>query len=83
MFPVAKYGKALAEIAAKKNISCHLQHLVKTVDGANKKVTFENLTNGETVETDFDLLHIVPPQTPHKVVSESELAAPSGFVDVD
>lgn len=61
MFPVKKYGQALGEIAANKNISCHLQHLIKSVDGKNRTVTFENLANGEIVESEFDLLHIVPP----------------------
>lgn len=34
------------------------------------------------VETDFDLLHVVPPQTAPKNVRESPLAAASGMVDV-
>ena len=31
----------------------------------------------------FDLLHVVPPQSPHSFVRNSPLAAETGFVDVD
>ena len=35
------------------------------------------------VTTNFDLLHIVPPQTTPKAIRESPLAAASGMIDVD
>ena len=35
------------------------------------------------VETEFDLLHVVPPNTSHKFVRESPLALNGNFIDVD
>jgi len=35
------------------------------------------------VETDFDLLHVVPPNTSHKFVRESPLTTTGNFIDVD
>jgi len=35
------------------------------------------------VETEFDLLHVVPPQTSHKFVRESPLTSTGNFIDVD
>jgi len=84
MFPnCSKYADALAPIAAAKGIDVHYTHLIKSVDGANRTVTFENTSTKKSVQTNFDLLHVVPPQTSHKFVRDSVLAAPTGFVDVD
>ena len=41
MFPVKKYGAALKVIAEGKNIKLHFQHLIKSVDGPNRTVTFK------------------------------------------
>jgi len=35
------------------------------------------------VETEFDLLHVVPPNTSHKFVRESPLTSTGNFIDVD
>jgi len=35
------------------------------------------------VETDFDLLHVVPPNTTHKFIRESPLTTTGNFIDVD
>ena len=37
----------------------------------------------EIVKTDFDLLHIVPPQTAHECIRNSPLAAGTGLIDVN
>ena len=85
MFPnCQRYADALLPIAKSKNIDIHFSHLIKSVDGANRKVTFENTATKEKVVTDFDLLHIVPPQTAHQFVRESPLAhAQAGFIECD
>ena len=46
-------------------------------------MTFHNAQAKTDVTTDFDLLHVVPPQTAHQFVRESPLAAGNGFVDVN
>ena len=65
MFPVKKYGDALKVIAQNKNIDLHFMHLIKSVDGSNRTVTFTNTKTSEEVVVEFDLLHVVPPQTSH------------------
>jgi NADPH-dependent 2,4-dienoyl-CoA reductase/sulfur reductase-like enzyme len=35
------------------------------------------------VETEFDLLHVVPPNTSHKFVRDSPLTSTGNFIDVD
>jgi sulfide:quinone oxidoreductase len=35
------------------------------------------------VETEFDLLHVVPPNTTHKFVRESPLTTTGNFIDVN
>ena len=82
MFPnCQKYADALKPIAEGKGIKIHFNHLIKSVNGANRTVTFK--AGDKDVTTNFDLLHIVPPQTAHKFVRESPLAAATGFVDVN
>jgi eukaryotic sulfide quinone oxidoreductase len=82
MFPnCKKFADALYPIAQSKNIDVHFNHVIKSVDGANRTVTFAQ--GEESVTTDFDLLHVVPPQTAHQFVRESSLAAGNGFIDVD
>ena len=82
MFGVPKYSQALLPLALSKGITPHFGHNIKSVDKRNQTVTFHNSANDELVTSDFDLLHIVPPQTTHKCVRESALAAPSGMIDV-
>ena len=83
MFPVPKYGAALKEVALGKNIDIHFEHLIQSVDGKNRQVTFKNTKTDELVTTDFDLLHIVPPQTAHQFVRESDLSSVNNCVDAD
>ena len=57
--------------------------MIKSVDGPNRRVTFLNEKTNELVTENYDLLHIVPPQSPHPFIAQSPLANETGFVDVD
>ena len=46
-------------------------------------MTFKNTATDEMITTDFDLLHVVPPQTAHKFVRDSPLTNVNNCVDVD
>jgi NADPH-dependent 2,4-dienoyl-CoA reductase/sulfur reductase-like enzyme len=84
LFPnCKKFADALEPIAQDRGINVHYKHLIKSVDGANRRATFEVLDSGEHIEVDFDLLHITPPQSAHKFIRESPLAAANGFLDVN
>ena len=80
MFPnCQKYADKLAKVVVEKNIDVHFKHVIKAVDGPNKRVTFA--TDDGDVTTDYDFLHVVPPQSCHPVFAP--LAHKNTFIDVD
>lgn len=50
------------------------------MDKGNRKVSFKN-KDGDIISTDYDFLHLVPPQTAPGELSN--LASPNSFIDVD
>ncbi|GBQ63952.1 oxidoreductase [Ameyamaea chiangmaiensis NBRC 103196] len=61
------------------------QNLIK-VDGPARKATFSVVKPDGTTDTitrDFDMLHVVPPQSAPDFIKKSPLANPAGWVDVD
>jgi len=84
MFPNCQiYADALEKIAIKKGVNIHYGELMTAINGANRTATFLDCETGEFYDREFDLLHMVPPQTPHACVRRSNLVAETGFVDVD
>ncbi|KAI0022819.1 FAD/NAD(P)-binding domain-containing protein [Xylariomycetidae sp. FL0641] len=83
MFAVAKYGQALEQLRRERNVEGLFQHNLVGVDAAKKVATFKNLANGSSVEREFGLLHVVPPQKPWDWVAQSKIADAAGWVDVD
>jgi sulfide:quinone oxidoreductase len=83
IFPAClKFNDKLTQVVAEKNIEVHYNHAIKKVDKDSRKVTFVD-ENGKDIVSDFDFLHVVPPQAAPEFVSNSKLAAKSGYVDVD
>ena len=86
LFGVKDYVPALMEYINKYNAKLHFQHQLTRVDGPAKKAWFTktNADGGtETVETGFDMIHVVPPQVAPDFVRVSPLADAAGWVDVD
>ncbi|CAG9187641.1 bifunctional protein tyrosine phosphatase family protein/NAD(P)/FAD-dependent oxidoreductase [Cupriavidus pinatubonensis] len=86
LFGVPAYVPALMEYIAAYGIDLRFGHTLKRVDGPRRRATFERaLADGskELVETDFDMIHVVPPQTAPDFVRTSPLADAAGWVDVD
>lgn len=86
LFGVAAYVPALEKYVEKYNIDLNFGNKLVKVDGPNKKAYFEVAgTDGktETVETDFDMLHVCPPQCAPEFIRKSPLVDESGWVDVD
>jgi sulfide:quinone oxidoreductase len=84
MFPnCLKFADALDPIARSKDIDLHFKQQIMSVDGANRVAEFKNLDSGEMYKVDFDLLHVVPPQTAPKFIRDSTLAAENGWLDVN
>jgi sulfide:quinone oxidoreductase len=85
LFGVADYVPALMKYVDKYSIDLCLNENLVAVDGPAKKAWFDR-TNGEgetsRVETDFDMMHVCPPQTAPDFIRQSPLANDAGWVDV-
>lgn len=81
LFGVADYVPALMSYVEKYGIDLKLGHTLVSVDGASKSAVFQ--TEAGEVTREFDMLHVVPPQVAPQFLSDSPLAAESGFTDVD
>ncbi|MFN4203039.1 MAG: TIGR01244 family sulfur transferase [Tabrizicola sp.] len=86
LFGVKDYVPALMAYVEKYGANLHFQHRLTRVDGPARTAFFIR-TNAdgstETVETGFDMIHVVPPQVAPDFVRVSPLADAAGWVDVD
>jgi sulfide:quinone oxidoreductase len=86
LFGVKDYVPALMEYVKKYDASLNFFHNLIAVDGPAKKATFAvNApdTDPTTVEVEFDMMHVCPPQTAPDFIRVSRLADAAGWVDVD
>jgi sulfide:quinone oxidoreductase len=86
LFGVKDYVPALMEYVKKYDASLNFFHNLIAVDGPAKKATFAvNApdTDPTTVEVEFDMMHVCPPQTAPDFIRVSPLADTAGWVDVD
>lgn len=81
LFGVADYVPALMEYVERYGITLDLNERLTAVDGSAKTATFA--TEGGTKTVDFDMIHVVPPQTAPDFIKASPLAGDGGWVDVD
>lgn len=82
LFGVAAYVPALMRYVEKYQADLHFQHTLTRIDGERKVATF-TCADGTTVDSDFDLLHVCPPQCAPDFIQQSPLADAAGWVDVD
>ena len=86
LFGVKEYVPALTKYVEKYNANLHFSHTLVKVDGEHKKAYFKKADaadNSELIEVDFDILHVVPPQSPPNFIQASPLVDDNGWVDVD
>lgn len=86
LFGVKEYVPALMSYIEKYKAQLHFQHRLTRIDGPARRAWFtKTLADGasETVETTFDMIHVVPPQVAPDFVRVSPLADAAGWVDVD
>ncbi len=86
LFGVKDYVPALMEYIEKYNATLQFSHNLTKVDGDAKKAWFTKTDadgNKETIETEFDMMHVCPPQTAPDFIRSSPLADGAGWVDVD
>jgi len=85
LFGVAAYVPALMEYVERYGINLNFESNLVAIDGPRKVATFEQKRDGvvNRVEEEFDMIHVVPPQTAPDFVRGSPLAAPGGYLAVD
>ena len=82
-FGVKKYSDALEQLHSSQGTIVNLKNNLVSVDGKSKVATFKELESGKEFKKDFQFLHVVPPHTPHKFLSEAGLTNEQGYVDVN
>mmetsp|Transcript_12092 Transcript_12092/g.39723 ORF Transcript_12092/g.39723 Transcript_12092/m.39723 type:complete len:468 (+) Transcript_12092:42-1445(+) len=82
IFGVPAFVPALESYIDRYGASTHFEHTLSKVDGPRGLATFAR-ADGTTVETRFDMLHVVPPMRAVECVRESPLADASGYVEVN
>ena len=86
LFGVKEYVPALMEYIKRYDAHLHFQHRLTRIDGPARKAWFTK-TDADgaqsTVETNFDMIHVAPPQVAPDFVRVSPLADAAGWVDVD
>lgn len=86
LFGVPEYVPALMEYVDRYDADLNFFNNLTTIDGNAKKAWFtvsKPDTKTQTVEVDFDMLHVCPPQTAPDFIKASPLSDVSGWVDVD
>ncbi len=86
LFGVKDYVPALERYVEKYDASLNFFHNLVAIDGPAKTAVFE-VTQPDSaphsVEVEFDMIHVCPPQTAPDFVRVSPLADAAGWVDVD
>lgn len=85
LFGVPAYVPALMEYVKRYDANLHFNHQLIKVDGRQKRAWFKQL-NGENspiIETDFEMIHVVPPQQAPDFIRASNLVDQAGWVSVD
>jgi sulfide:quinone oxidoreductase len=84
IFSVKKYADALTKIVERKGMKTAFQRELIEVRPDKKEAVFQHLTNGKQEEVvSYEMLHVTPPMSAPNFIKESQLAAASGWVDVD
>ena len=85
LFGVAAYVPALMEYVKRYNANLHFNHQLIKVDGSQKRAWFKQMQgeNSQIIETDFDMIHVVPPQQAPDFIRASNLVDQAGWVSVD
>ncbi|NCI79443.1 bifunctional protein tyrosine phosphatase family protein/NAD(P)/FAD-dependent oxidoreductase [Acinetobacter kanungonis] len=85
LFGVAAYVPALMEYVKRYDANLHFNYQLIKVDGSQKRAWFKQMQadNSQIIETDFDMIHVVPPQQAPDFIRASNLVDQAGWVSVD
>ena len=84
LFGVPEYVPALQKYVERYSAALNFNSNLKAVDGSAKKAWFDVTAGDETtsVEVEFDMIHVCPPQVAPDFVRGSPLADAAGWVKV-
>jgi sulfide:quinone oxidoreductase len=82
VFGVEKYKKSLEKVITRKGIVTNYQHNLVAINGEKQVATFQK-ADGQHVDINFDMIHVVPPQSAPDFITSSNLCDKDGWVDVD
>ncbi|MFK8068978.1 MAG: TIGR01244 family sulfur transferase [Gammaproteobacteria bacterium] len=86
LFGVEAYVPALMSYMQKYQTNIHFMQTLTKVDGEQKKAWFKSKDeegNDQITTSDFDMIHVCPPQCAPDFIRESELSDDAGWLDVD
>lgn len=83
IFGVERYARTLRSVIERKGIETLFRHELVAVRPAAREAVFRHCDRGDEVVLDYQLLHVVPPQSAPDVVKRSALADSAGWVEVD
>ncbi len=86
LFGVPAYVPALMNYVQLYGAKLNFHHNLVAIDGPGRKAWFARKPpegEAETVEVDFDMIHVTPPQTAPDFIRVSPLADAAGWADVD
>ncbi|UYV67120.1 SQRDL [Cordylochernes scorpioides] len=84
IFSAPKYAATLTSVAAKKSITVNYKHNLVEVNPGRREAVFQHMDSKETITMPYSMIHITPPMSaPDLVKSNSQLADPTGFLNVD
>ena len=86
LFGVKEYVPSLMNYINRYQADIKFMHNLVRIDGESKTAWFEKTDsdgNKETLKTNFDMIHVCPPQKAPDFIRASALADQAGWVDVD
>ncbi len=86
LFGVDAYVPALMSYIEKYHAKLHFTHTLTRIDGETKQAWFKTTDKEgkeKVVSTEFDMIHVCPPQCAPDFVRQSTLADAAGWLDVD
>ena len=85
LFGVPDYVPALQSYIDKYGAQMKYMHNLVKIDGDSKTAWFSNANDdaGDLVETQFDFIHVCPPQCSPDFIRDSGLSDDGGWLDVD
>ncbi len=83
IFGIPKYAAALNTIVEERNIETRFSKNLVEVRPDSREAVFEDVSGGEGVVLQYDMMHVTPPQSAPDFIKGSPLADEAGWVSVD